>query len=138
MKKVNIVILVTLMSVFSCVNKASKNDKSPLLQPKEPTILDKKLSGNYLFVNDEERGPAAVLQMDSEIYGVIIDSMVYALNALVSPIKQKETDMVFVSLIGEVKSKTVNEEGWPLQFKIKEIVEVSEEFNDTNVIKIGK
>ena len=97
-----------------------------------------KLKGNYLFVNDLEKGPAAVLQLNDEIYGVEIDSMTLKLNDIVEPLKHNETDMVLVTLYGQIKNKPDNEEGWPLRFKINEIVDVSLEANDSSVIKIGK
>ena len=78
------------------------------------------------------------MQLDNEIYGVVIDSMTSELNSIVDPLKQNKTDMVMVTLLGQTNKKLDNEDGWPLRFKINEIVDVSLVANDSSVVKIGK
>jgi hypothetical protein len=137
MKKAYIIFTAVAFFFCSCIEKKEKTivDEKNL---EKSVIKFQKLRGNYLFVNDLEKGPAAVLQLNDEIYGVEIDSMALKLNDIIEPLKQNETDMVLVTLSGQIKNKPDNEEGWPLRFKINEIVDVSLEANDSGVIKIGK
>ena len=138
MKKFYITFTAVVIIFCSCIDKKEKTTINEKQIVEKSAIKFQKLTGNYLFVNDQDKGPAAVLQLDNEIYGVVIDSMTSKLNEIVEPLKQNETDMVTVTLLGQTKNKPDNEDGWPLRFKINEIVNVSLVKKDSSVIKIGK
>lgn len=138
MKKWYITFTAVVFFFSSCIEKKEKAlvDKKQTVEKND--IKFQKLTGNYLYVDDLEKGPAAVLQLDNEIYGVVIDTMTSELNSIVEPLKQNKTDMVMVTLLGQTNKKLDNEDGWPLRFKINEIVDVSLVANDSSVVKIGK
>ena len=92
-------VLVLIRKKKTTINKKQIVEKS--------AIKFQKLTGNYLFVDDQDKGPAAVLQLDNEIYGVVIDSMTSKLNSIVEPLKQNKTDMVKVTLLGQTNKKQI-------------------------------
>ena len=138
MKKWYITFTAVVFFFCSCIEKKEKTLVAKKQTVEKSDIKFKKLTGNYLYVDDLEKGPAAVLQLDNEIYGVVIDSMTTELNSKVEPLKKNKTDMVMVTLLGQINKKLDNEDGWPLRFKINEIVDVSLVKKDSSVIKIGK
>ena len=138
MKKWYITFTAVVFFFCSCIEKKGKASVAKNQTVEKSAIKFQKLTGNYLYVDDLEKGPAAVLQLDNEIYGVVIDSMTSELNSIVEPLKQNKTDMVMVTLSGQTNKKLDNEDGWPLRFKINEIVDVSLVANDSSVVKIGK
>ena len=138
MKKFYITFTAVVFFFCSCIEKKENTTVYKKQTEEKRVIKFQKLTGNYLYVNDLEKGPAAVLQLDNEIYGVVLDSMTSKLNSMVEPLKQNETDMVFVTLLGQINKKPENDDGWPLRFKINEIVDVSLVVNDSSVVKIGK
>ena len=138
MKKWYITVTAVVFFFCSCIEKKEKTLVAKKQTVEKSDIEFQKLTGNYLYVDDLEKGPAAVLQLDNEIYGVVIDSMTSELNSIVEPLKQNKTDMVMVTLLGQINKKLDNEDGWPLRFKINEIVDVSLVANDSSVVKIGK
>lgn len=138
MKKYYITFAAVVFFFCSCIEKKEKASVAKKQTVEKSDIKFQKLTGNYLYVDDLEKGPAAVLQLDNEIYGVVIDSMTSELNSIVEPLKQNKTDMVMVTLLGQTNKKLDNEDGWPLRFKINEIVDVSLVANDSSVVKIGK
>lgn len=138
MKKFYITFTAVVFFFCSCIEKKENTTVYKKQTEEKRVIKFQKLTGNYLYVNDLEKGPAAVLQLDNEIYGVVLDSMTSKLNSMVEPLKQNETDMVLVTLLGQINKKPENDDGWPLRFKINEIVDVSLVANDSSVVKIGK
>lgn len=138
MKKFYITFTAVVFFFCSCIEKKENTTVYKKQTEEKRVIKFQKLTGNYLYVNDLEKGPAAVLQLDNEIYGVVLDSMTSKLNSMVEPLKQNETDMVLVTLLGQINKKPENDDGWPLRFKINEIVDVSLVVNDSSVVKIGK
>ena len=138
MKKFYITFTAVVFFFCSCIEKKENTTVYKKQTEEKRVIKFQKLTGNYLYVNNLEKGPAAVLQLDNEIYGVVLDSMTSKLNSMVEPLKQNETDMVLVTLLGQINKKPENDDGWPLRFKINEIVDVSLVVNDSSVVKIGK
>ena len=138
MKKFYITFTAVVFFFCSCIEKKENTTVYKKQTEEKRVIKFQKLTGNYLYVNNLEKGPAAVLQLDNEIYGVVLDSMTSKLNSMVEPLKQNETDMVLVTLLGQINKKPENDDGWPLRFKINEIVDVSLVANDSSVVKIGK
>ena len=92
------------------------------------------LKGNFIYYAD-----AAVLQTDTIIYGVIINKKMHELDNQVQRYKTEVTDMVPVEIRVKIIPKPENEEGWPYQIEIKEILSISKPNPNTNdLIKIGK
>ena len=92
------------------------------------------LSGDFIYYAD-----AAVLQTNSEIYGVVIDEKMHELDSAVKEYKNDVTDMVMVTVKAKKIKKPVNEEGWPYRIEIKEILKVVKTNpNKNDVIKIGQ
>ncbi|MFB9056023.1 hypothetical protein ACFFU9_04640 [Mariniflexile ostreae] len=103
------------MAFIGCKNK----DKAvEVAQQKDELTL---LKGEFIYYSD-----AAVLQTNSEIYGVIVDENMHKLEQEVQRYKKEATDMVPVEIRGHIVSKPDHEEGWPFRVEIKEIVKVSE------------
>lgn len=124
------------LSIASCKKEAKES--LPIEKGDENIKTDqsmtglKHLSGDFIYYSD-----AAVLQTPSEVYGVIIDSMMHVLQDEVKTFKKADTDMVPVAIKGEVMTKDPNEEGWPYKVKIVEVINVfPPKPNDNNVIKI--
>ncbi len=112
------ILLVLVLSVFiSC-----KDDELTLLK------------GDFIYFAD-----AAVLQTNSEVYGVVINQKMHELDKLVQQYKIETTDMVPVEIRGKITPKPEGEEGWPFRVEIKEILNVSKPNpQDNEVIKVGK
>lgn len=117
-------ILILCLSAFI----ACKTEKEKVSQ--EATVL----KGLYLYYAD-----AAILQTPTEIYGVILDDNLLKLNAQVTPYKVEPTDMVPVEIKGEIIPKPKEEEGWPNNVRIVEILKVTKPNSEkTDVITLGK
>ena len=90
------------------------------------------IKGNFLYYAD-----AAVLQTETEVYGVIINKKMHELNDKVQSYKKETTDMIPVEIRAVVTPKPQNEEGWNYRVDIQEIINVFEPSEDENdVIKI--
>lgn len=90
------------------------------------------LKGNFIYHAD-----AAVLQTETEIYGVIINKKMHELNDQVKAFKKEDIDMVPVEIRGVIIPKPEDEEGWDFRIEIKEILKVSEpKPEDNKVIKL--
>ena len=114
----------------SCKNES----KSVSSNPTESTNELITLTGDFIYYAD-----AAVLQTNSEIYGVVIDEKMHELDSAVKEHKNDVTDMVMVTVKAKKFKKPVNEEGWPYRIEIKEILKVVKPNpNKNDVIKIGQ
>ncbi|MBT8304719.1 MAG: hypothetical protein KJP09_09645 [Bacteroidia bacterium] len=136
MKK-TLLLAVMVISILACKKEAKKesvaNEASKSV-PLETKTGVQSLKGEFIYYSD-----AAVLQTPSEVYGVIIDSMMHVLNDKVKAYKNEDTDMVPVSVKGEVSEKDPTEEGWPYRLKVLEVIQVFEPNPENNdVIKIEK
>jgi len=94
----------------------------------------KQLKGEFIYYED-----AAVLQTTTEVYGIVIDSMMHVLQNEVKAYKKEATDMVPVAIRGKITAKPTGEEGWPYRVKILEVLKVYQpQAENNNVIKIDK
>lgn len=124
-------VLILCLTVFI----ACKTDKKEVaVETVEEAIAYQVLKGSYLYYAD-----AAILQTPTEVYGVVLDENLVALNKKVNPYKVLDTDMVPVEIKGEIISKSEGEEGWPFKVKIVEILKVTKPSPEKNdVITLGK
>ncbi|RKE98688.1 hypothetical protein [Ichthyenterobacterium magnum] len=141
MKKV--IILLSIITVFTaCKNDAKKEIEKEVIAEDKVDIGEKTakqndglttLRGDYIYYAD-----AAVLQTPTEVYGVVIDEKLHELEKQAKPLKVEATDMVKVTVRGEISPKPESEEGWPFRVTIKEIIKV-EKLNpkENDVIKLG-
>jgi len=135
------ILLVLVLSVFiSCKNDSKTTEEKEIISADSPEKTAKQndgltlLKGDFIYFAD-----AAVLQTHKEVYGVILDEKMHELNKLVQQYKIETTDMVPVEIRGKIIPKSENEEGWPFNVEIKEILKVSKPNPEANeVITIGK
>lgn len=89
------------------------------------------LRGSFIYYDN-----AAVLQTQREIYGVIVDSMLIALDNQAKVFKKEPTDMVPVVVKAKLSNKKDSTE-WESKIEILEIIKVSEpKSEDNQVIKL--
>lgn len=128
----NKLIIISCFLVFlSC--KSDKKEKAVHkdLQKKETLTQAMTLNGNFIYYDN-----AAVLQTRSEIYGVIVDSMLHVLDKQSKPYKKEDTDMVPVTVRAKLSNKKDKTE-WAKKIEILEVVKISKpEAKDNQVIKI--
>ena len=120
------------LSILSCKNESEKTENTSGAYSKDDGLITMK--GDFIFIDN-----AAVLQTSSEIYGVVINSEMKALDMQVQPFKKEKTDMIPVTVRVKKIEKPENEEGWPYRVEIKEIIKVEKpDLNNTDVIKLGE
>tara|TARA_R110000868_G_scaffold28686_1_gene107286 strand:+ start:28544 stop:28948 length:405 start_codon:yes stop_codon:yes gene_type:complete len=127
-----IIILTSIVLLYSCKNEQQNNDKSQSTEGSDKVATQNDgltlLKGEFIYYAD-----AAVLKTESEVYGVVINKKMHELNKQVQPYKSQVTDMVPVEIKGKIIPKPDNEEGWPYRIEIKEIVHISKpKFEDNN------
>jgi hypothetical protein len=135
----HIFILLIGLSVFtSCKNDTNTAEKtietptSPIEQTKNDGFT--LIAGEFLYFAD-----AAVLQVGSSVYGVIIDDKMHELFNMGKEFRKEPTDGIAVKIRGKITPKPEGEEGWPHRIEIKEIVSVKALDPKANeVIKIGQ
>ncbi|MFD2822735.1 hypothetical protein ACFS5M_03580 [Lacinutrix iliipiscaria] len=133
MKKL-IFLLVLAVTFTSCKNEPKKesietNDGRTEKQSDGLTLL----KGEFVYYSD-----AAVLQTNSQIYGVILNDKVDEINKQAIPFKKEDTDFVLVEVRGKIMPKPEGEEGWDNRIEIKEILNVSALKSEAdNVVKLG-
>jgi hypothetical protein len=135
MKK-TVLLLMLAVSIFACKEESKKETvvEDVSTDIKETTTGIKQIKGEFIYYAD-----AAVLQTSSEVYGVVIDSMMHVLQDQVKAYKKETTDMVPVAIRGEVSAKPEGEEGWPYNVKVLEVLKVYKpQAENNNVIKIEK
>ena len=127
--------LAIVFSIFACKNESKK--EVVVEETMDTVVVNagiKQLKGEFIYYAD-----AAVLQTQTEVYGVVIDSMMHVLQDQVKEYKKESTDMVPVAIRGEVTAKPEGEEGWPFNVKILEVLKVYQpQAENNNVIKIEK
>lgn len=79
------------------------------------------LKGEFVFYED-----AAVLQTQSDIYGVYITDKMLELNKLATPYKTEPTDMVNVEIKGKISDTKDDKILWDHKVEIIEIIQVSQ------------
>ncbi len=143
MKKLIVVCLITL-AIIGCktdksenTNETSANSESVSENGKTNKQNDGLIAihGNYLYVAQDN---AAVLQTNTQMYGVIINDMIKELNAQVDPLKKEPYDMIPITVRGKLyKNEGVKDE-WENKIEIEEILKVSQpETEADDVIKLG-
>lgn len=131
--------LLSLAIVFSIFACKEESKKETVVEDITSNSVDEKLGikqlkGEFIYYAD-----AAVLQTPSEVYGVVIDSMMHVLQNQVGEYKKEATDMVPVAIRGEVIARPEGEEGWPYNVKVLEVLKVYQpQAENNNVIKIEK
>lgn len=126
----NFVLIICLVLFISC--KTDKKEKeSGVVKTSESLQV---LKGAYLYYTD-----VAILQTQTEVYGVVLDDNAMTLNKKVSSFKKLDTDMIPVEVKGNVIPKAKGEEGWPFKIQIKEILKVSKPIPENkDIITLGK
>lgn len=126
MKKLFFIILTITISI-SCKDLAKQVDST-----ENNTEALSTLKGNFIYFAD-----GAVLQTETEVYGVVINKKMHDLANQVQKYKVEDTDMVPVEIRGKIIPKPKNDEGWPFQVEINEILKISKPSpKDNNTIKI--
>lgn len=117
------VLLVLFSAILSC-----KNDVKTAGQDEELTLLQ----GDFIFFED-----AAILQTQTEIYGVLITDKMQELNKLAEKYKNLPTDMIPVEIKGKITNKKDNKILWENKVEIIEILNVKQPTpENSNVVKI--
>ncbi|MGK0254080.1 MAG: hypothetical protein ACI9OE_001567 [Mariniflexile sp.] len=122
----NVFILLVLFSAFlSC-----KNEVKTASQDGELTLL----KGDFIFFEG-----AAILQTQTEIYGVLITDKMQELNKLAENYKNLPTDMIPVEIKGKITNKKDNKILWENKVEIIEILNVMQPTpENSNVVKLGQ
>ena len=134
MKKI-VFILIVIVSFSNCKNETKTETN---LEENRAKSYDKNdgfitMKGDFVYYEN-----AAVFQTTNEIYGVVIDNNMHALNQQVKPFKKEATDMVSVTVRVRKFEKKEDEEGWQHRVEIKEILKVEAlNPNKEDVIKLG-
>ena len=129
MKK--LVTVIILLSVFISCKTDKKETQSQSTKTEATNSDELSLNGSFIYYDN-----AAVLQTKEEIYGVITDSMMLALNEEAKKYKKEETDMVPVSVKAKISTKKDNT-SWEHKIEILEILNVSKpKPQDNQVIKL--
>ncbi|MBJ6367594.1 hypothetical protein [Snuella sedimenti] len=128
-----LILLVCLIAFASCKKDNKKSASGEHLEAIAKNDDLTLIKGEFIYYAD-----AAVLQTNTDIYGVVIDTKMHELNEQVKKYKVADTDMVPVEIRGKIIPKPEKEEGWPFRIEIKEILNVSRPNpKDNNVIKLG-
>lgn len=143
MKKI-LVLFMMFTVILSCKDDQKKDTE--VASEEESAVLDGEktrkqsdgliaIQGNYLFV---EKDNAAVLQTPTQVYGVVVDDKVKALNSEVEKFKSEPYQMVPVTVRGRIIKNEDAEDEWKNKIEIKEVLKVSEPNPEENdVIKLG-
>lgn len=121
--------------IVSCRNDKTENVDLKENQSKSYDQNDGLITmkGDFVYYAD-----AAVLQTPQEIYGVVIDENMHALNDRANEFKKEATDMVPVTVRVKKIEKPKDEEGWEYRVEIKEILKVeAPKENQDDVIKLS-
>lgn len=136
MKKVFILFLC--ISVFSnCKNenKTEEKEESITSETKDKTAKQSDgltlLKGEFVYYDG-----AAVLQTNSEIYGVLVTSKMLELNAMAKKYKNEPTDMVQVEIRGKITNQKDDKILWESKVEIVEILNVSPPKDNNKVVKL--
>jgi len=139
MKKLIILLFAT--TVFTaCKNDAKTEPKTDVLNSENSDKTIKQsdgltlLRGEFIYYDD-----AAVLQVGSSVFGVVVDDKMHELNNMGKPYRTEATDGIIVEVRGKLIPKPEGNEGWPFNVEIKEILNVKKTDPKQNeVVKIGK
>lgn len=130
------VIVLSFLAVSTMACKTAKNEQTAIAVETVDMLKWRTLKqsdgltlvvGAFVYFAD-----AAVLQTHSDVYGVVINSKMHELDKKAQQFKKEPTDYVTVEVRGLVYPKPEGEEGWPYQFEIKEILNVTAASADSN------
>lgn len=138
MKKILILIL-SLSAFASCKNdmKSLNSEDTIVRESEEKTAKQSDgltlLKGEFVYYNG-----AAVLQTNSEIYGVLITNKLEELQKQAEKYKSEPTDMVQVEIRGKITNQKDEKILWENKVEVVEILDVKPGSKEENkVITIG-
>jgi len=136
MKKI-IFILIAIISFSSCKNDAKQNINLEENRAKSYDANDGFITMKGDFVYDANKN-AAVFQTGNDIYGVIVDDNMKALNEKVKPIKEDEYTSVPITVRVKRIKNSNKASLWTYNIEIKEILKVeAPDPNKDDVIKLA-
>jgi len=136
MKKI-IFILIAIISFSSCKNDAKQNINLEENRAKSYDANDGFITMKGDFVYDANKN-AAVFQTGNDIYGVIVDDNMKALNEKVKPFKEDEYTSVPITVRVKRIKNSNKASLWTYNIEIKEILKVEAPApNKDDVIKLA-
>ncbi|MCA0152506.1 hypothetical protein [Winogradskyella vincentii] len=136
MKKI-VCILIAIISFSSCKNDAKQNVNLEENRAKSYDANDGFITMKGDFVYDANKN-AAVFQSGNDIYGVIVDDNMKALNEKVKPFKEDEYTSVPVTVRVKRIENSNEASLWKYNLEIKEILKVeTPDPNKDDVIKLA-
>ena len=136
MKKI-VFILIAIISFSSCKNDAKQNINLEENRAKSYDANDGFITMKGDFVYDANKN-AAVFQTGNDIYGVIVDDNMKALNEKVKPFKEDEYTSVPITVRVKRIKNSNKASLWTYNIKIKEILKVeAPDPNKDDVIKLA-
>jgi len=136
MKKI-IFILIAIISFSSCKNDAKQNINLEENRAKSYDANDGFITMKGDFVYDANKN-AAVFQTGNDIYGVIVDDNMKALNEKVKPFKEDEYTSVPITVRVKRIKNSNKASLWTYNIEIKEILKVeAPDPNKDDVIKLA-
>jgi hypothetical protein len=136
MKKI-VFILITIISFSSCKNDAKQNVNLEENRAKSYDANDGFITMKGDFVYDANKN-AAVFQTGNDIYGVIVDDNMKALNEKVKPFKEDEYTSVPITVRVKRIKNSNKASLWTYNIEIKEILKVeAPDPNKDDVIKLA-
>ncbi len=136
MKKI-VFILIAIISFSSCKNDAKQNVNLEENRAKSYDANDGFITMKGDFVYDANKN-AAVFQTGNDIYGVIVDDNMKALNEKVKPFKEDEYTSVPITVRVKRIKNSNKASLWTYNLEIKEILKVeAPDPNKDDVIKLA-
>lgn len=136
MKKI-VFILIAIISFSSCKNDAKQNVNLEENRAKSYDANDGFITMKGDFVYDANKN-AAVFQTGNDIYGVIVDDNMKALNEKLKPFKEDEYTSVPITVRVKRIKNSNKASLWTYNIEIKEILKVeAPDPNKDDVIKIA-
>ena len=136
MKKI-VFILIAIISFSSCKNDAKQNINLEENRAKSYDANDGFITMKGDFVYDAHKN-AAVFQTGNDIYGVIVDDNMKALNEKLKPFKEDEYTSVPITVRVKRIKNSNKSSLWTYNIEIKEILKVeAPDPNKDDVIKLA-
>ncbi len=136
MKKI-VFILIAIISFSSCKNDAKQNINLEENRAKSYDANDGFITMKGDFVYDANKN-AAVFQTGNDIYGVIVDDNMKALNEKLKPFKEDEYTSVPITVRVKRIKNSNKASLWTYNIEIKEILKVeAPDPNKDDVIKLA-
>lgn len=129
-------ILFVLLAFISCKNDKKAETKEENIELEKANNQNEGLTllkGDFVYYEG-----AAVLQTQTEIYGVFVNNKMLELNKLAEKYKTTPTDMVNVEIRGKVSNIKDDKILWENKVEVVEIINVTQPNKENNnVIKLG-